>query len=96
MVMKNYLLKLNGMSFNETYEEFNKEYSKNLRQTIKKITNEYLNIYDIDGVAVILNKTQDKKRLESFRNLDLIGTNEFVKITEDKIKSKGFSLEEKL
>ncbi len=93
MVARNYLLKSNGMSFYETYEKFNKEYSKNLIISIRTIKNEDLNIYEMNEVAVILNKTQNKESLKFFKNIDLIGKEKNINKTIQEIQNKGFKLE---
>lgn len=81
------------MSFYETYEKFNKEYSKNLIISIRTIKNEDLNIYEMNEVAVILNKTQNKESLKFFKNIDLIGKEKNINKTIQEIQNKGFKLE---
>ena len=61
MVREIYDISIKEKKLEESYKDFNKEYSKNLRISMTSIKNENFQIYDINDVAVILNETQDKK-----------------------------------
>jgi len=90
---KSRLLSLEKKSYEEVYESFSKEYSKNLISFDTLIENKHLIIYDFWGVAVSLTKTTTKNELKYLGNISFIGTKELVNKTIKDIKSKGFSLE---
>ncbi|MBI2004069.1 hypothetical protein HYS72_01250 [Candidatus Pacearchaeota archaeon] len=94
MVMNSYLINLGKKSFEEVYEIFNKEYSGKLISTTTSIKNVDIRTYDINDLAVIVNATADEENLKHFGNITFLGTEKLINETIEKIKSKGFKLEE--
>jgi len=89
-----YLLGLEKKSYEEAYEIFHKKYSGNLKSFIMSNKNIPFNIYDINDVAITLEKSTDKDSLKHFGNINFLGTKDLIDKTINDIKSKGFKLEE--
>ena len=94
MTTRKYNISMQGKSFEESFNQFNKLYADNKPNELIQSLNVHgtdVRIYNINNLAIILSRYPNKN---FFNNLDFIGTKRLINKTIDEIQNKGFKLEE--